>query len=37
VAASSAQPDDTVIPHPAFVEETNENLDIPAFMRKGAF
>jgi cell division protein FtsZ len=37
VAASSAQPDDAVMPHPAFVEETNENLDIPAFMRKGAF
>ena len=37
VAVSSAHPDDTAMPHPAFVEEANENLDIPAFMRKGAF
>jgi len=37
VVASSGEPDDVVLPHPAFVEEPSENLDIPAFMRKGAF
>jgi len=37
VAASSVDHDDIVTPHPAFVEEPSENLDIPAFMRKGAF
>jgi cell division protein FtsZ len=34
VAAHTPIPED--VPHPAFVEEPGENLDIPAFMRKGA-
>ncbi|HVT97578.1 MAG TPA: cell division protein FtsZ [Acidobacteriaceae bacterium] len=37
VAASPAQSDDVEMPHSSFVEEPGENLDIPAFMRKGAF
>jgi cell division protein FtsZ len=34
VAARTPIPED--VTHPAFVEEPGENLDIPAFMRKGA-
>ncbi len=34
VAAHTPIPED--VTHPAFVEEPGENLDIPAFMRKGA-
>jgi cell division protein FtsZ len=37
VAVSPAEPEEAVVAHAAFAEEANENLDIPAFMRKGAF
>ncbi len=37
VAAPAAQSEDAGQPHPAFAEEAGENLDIPAFLRKGAF
>ena len=37
VAAPAAQAEDSGQPHPAFAEEAGENLDIPAFLRKGAF
>jgi len=36
VAEAVVQPDDAVAIHPAFIEEPGENLDIPAFLRKGA-
>jgi cell division protein FtsZ len=35
VAEHAAQPEGMEMAHPAFVEEPGENLDIPAFMRKG--
>ncbi|HEY1502119.1 MAG TPA: cell division protein FtsZ [Acidobacteriaceae bacterium] len=35
VADPGGLPDDAEVPHPAFIEEQGENLDIPAFMRKG--
>ncbi|MFP5228399.1 MAG: cell division protein FtsZ [Acidobacteriota bacterium] len=35
IAESSPEPLEPVAEHPAFVEEPGENLDIPAFMRKG--
>ena len=35
VANPAPQPEETAVPHPAFVEEPGENLDIPAFLRKG--
>jgi hypothetical protein len=35
VAEAADQAGDCVPTHPAFIEEPSENLDIPAFMRKG--
>jgi cell division protein FtsZ len=35
VAESAGQEDEPMSQHPGFVEEPGENLDIPAFMRKG--
>jgi cell division protein FtsZ len=36
VAEHAPEPEGMEMAHPAFVEEIGENLDIPAFMRKGA-
>ncbi len=36
VAAAVDRADEAVAIHPAFIEEPGENLDIPAFLRKGA-
>jgi hypothetical protein len=35
IAEADGQPDDASPTHPAFIEEPGENLDIPAFLRKG--
>jgi cell division protein FtsZ len=35
VGAEREQPADSAVLHPAFSEDTGENLDIPAFMRQG--
>jgi cell division protein FtsZ len=35
VAEHASQMADAGMPHPTFIEEPSENLDIPAFMRKG--